>query len=283
MLRCECGATSAIERARCDACGRWNSFAQSGRAPRRGRDAARAVPIGKIATTRIGRLRTGMREIDRALGGGLGVGKRYLMSGGPGAGKSTLLLQWAAVAPTLYITGEEDEDALADRAARLGLDDSPIEVLETDCVDDLEKEAPGAYALIIADSLQSFYSDDAKGIPGSVTQVQTVGHALKDFAKTMGATLIIVGQLNSVDQIAGPRTVEHLVDGSLSLSVEGDGDRMFGVMKHRHGPAPRGVRMEMTSKGLIAKKERKRKPRGSDKRTNSSVKGQPRLAVVEES
>ena len=230
-------------------------------APGRGRATGAA---GTVTLTDLGaaeappaRVRSGLDEVDRVLGGGLVPGSATLLAGDPGIGKSTLLLQSAArfAAQGLdvaYISGEEATAQVRLRAARLGLSDAPVRLgAETSLravLATLDRERPG---LAVIDSIQTMWLDQIEAAPGSVAQVRAVAHDLVRFAKARGTAVILVGHVTKDGQIAGPRTVEHMVDTVLHFEGErGHQFRLLRAVKNRFGPADEIGVFEMTGGGL---------------------------------
>ncbi len=201
----------------------------------------------------------GIGELDRVLGGGLVAGSVVLLGGEPGIGKSTLLLQVAAGlgAEVLYATGEESAAQVRLRAARLGLTSGPagdrIRVVAETSVDRIAELAradrPG---LLVVDSVQTVASDELDGPPGSVGQVREAALRLMELAKSDGIPVVLVGHVTKDGTLAGPKTLEHLVD--VVLSVEGDrtgGLRLVRATKNRYGSTEEVGVFEMADRGLI--------------------------------
>jgi DNA repair protein RadA/Sms len=203
----------------------------------------------------------GIGELDRVLGGGLVAGSVVLLGGEPGIGKSTLLLQAAAGvaasgASVLYATGEESASQVRLRAGRLGLargrvGDAIRVVAETGVgriVDLAREEPPG---LLVIDSIQTMTSEELDGPPGSVGQVREAAQRLMELAKADGVPVILVGHVTKDGTLAGPKTLEHLVD--VVLSVEGDrtgGLRLLRAAKNRYGSTEEVGVFEMGERGL---------------------------------
>ncbi len=184
---------------------------------------------------------TGIAEIDRVLGGGLVAGSVILIGGEPGVGKSTLLLQMAAKiaedGSVLLASAEESVAQVALRATRLGLDapglrvvaDGRVEAVLGASVDDMPD-------LLIIDSIQTVTSDDAEGSAGGVVQVRESAARFIDFAKRSGTVVALVGHVTKEGSIAGPKTLEHMVDVVMYLEGEGDGGlRLLRSLKNRYG------------------------------------------------
>ncbi|HIW30242.1 MAG TPA: DNA repair protein RadA [Candidatus Luteococcus avicola] len=258
----ECGWTTVRWVGRCGECQAWGSVAAKG-APKIAQVAAsvpsaKAIPISQVATNATTRHLTGIGELDRVLGGGLVPGAVVLLAGEPGVGKSTLLLevahQWAeAGRRTLYVSGEESAAQVRLRADRTGaLTDELFLAAETDLgtvLGHIEEVEP---SLVVVDSVQTIGTAEADGSPGGVTQVREVTGALVRTAKRRGMAVVIVGHVTKDGAIAGPRTMEHLVD--VVLNFEGDrhsGFRMVRAAKNRFGPADEVGCFEMGERGIV--------------------------------
>jgi DNA repair protein RadA/Sms len=262
-----CGAVSPRWQGKCDACGEWNSLveevASSGvgagpgiRKSRKGRVVALAPLAGE--TEEAPRVVSGIGEFDRVTGGGIVRGSALLVGGDPGIGKSTLLLQAAGALARrghriVYISGEEAIAQVRLRAARLGLVDAPVLLAAETSVEDIlaTLDVGPAPTLVIADSIQTLWTDAADSAPGTVTQVRASAQALIRYAKQSGAAVVFVGHVTKDGQIAGPRVVEHMVDGVLYF--EGEGGHHFRILravKNRFGPTDEIGVFEMTGGGL---------------------------------
>jgi len=249
-----CGAESPKWQGRCPACGEWNTLEEA--APReqsrlvagRVRPAAGAASVGdaltldRVSGAEARRRPTGLGECDRVLGGGIVPGSLVLLGGDPGIGKSTLALQLARRAgrpdqPALYCTGEESAAQLAMRAERIGCASAEVAVLpETDLdvlLATVEQRRP---PLAVIDSIQTVYDSAVPGVPGSVTQVREAVARLLLCAKASGVPVLVVGHVTKEGAIAGPRTLEHMVDVVLYLEGERHGDhRLLRGIKNRFG------------------------------------------------
>ena len=215
--------------------------AKSARAATPSRNATLApVPLREIDSAKIARVRTGLREFDGVLGGGIVPGSLTLIGGPPGAGKSTLLLQIAArladLGPTVYVCGEESAAQVKLRAQRLNLDAPILVHAETNLrsvLEQLERLSPIA---LIIDSIQTVWLPEAEAYAGSVTQVRDCTQALMEYAKRTGCATFIVGHVTKDGAIAGPRLLEHLVDTVLYFEGETTGEyRILRAYKNRFG------------------------------------------------
>jgi len=261
-----CGAISPKWQGKCDECGEWNSLVEEsassgiGGGPVRAGRKGRVVALSPLAgeTPEAPRIASGIGEFDRVTGGGIVRGSALLVGGDPGIGKSTLLLQVAGALArqghrVVYISGEEAVGQVRLRAARLGVTDAPVLLAAETSVEDilatLEDGRPPA--LLIADSVQTLWTAAADSAPGTVTQVRASAQALIRYAKQTGTAVIFVGHVTKEGQIAGPRVVEHMVDGVLYF--EGEGGHHFRILravKNRFGATDEIGVFEMTGAGL---------------------------------
>ena len=205
------------------------------------------------------RLRTGISEFDRVVGGGLVPGSALLIGGDPGIGKSTLLLQVvSALAKTgtgcLYISGEEAVDQVRLRAHRLGLADAPVGLAAATDVREIIatiEQTAAPISLVVIDSIQTMYLDSVESAPGTVTQVRACTHELIRAGKKHNCAILLVGHVTKDGQIAGPRVLEHMVD--TVLYFEGDRGHQFRILrtvKNRFGATDEIGVFAMASSGL---------------------------------
>lgn len=238
--------------------------------PLRSRYAGQASRRGKnLATTELVQLtsikkevhstRTSTKivELDRVLGGGIVPGMVILLAGEPGIGKSTLLLQLADKLGTdrgkvIYVAGEESSVQIANRAERLGVKNSEIQVLEESDVDSLVASIPTDSRLVIVDSIQTLTTTDLTGVPGSVGQVRECAGRLTSWAKSNNVPIFMVGHVTKEGTIAGPRVLEHMVDTVLWFEGERrEALRIVRAVKNRFGPTDEVGIFSMESGGLI--------------------------------
>jgi len=270
----DCGESFLRWEGQCRACEGWNTLVEtvihgpsrSERAIARGvANSTTPTGLAGIAEADLPRLGLGIAEFDRVLGGGLVPGSLVLVGGEPGIGKSTLLLQAAAGltrasgggARVLYATGEESPGQVRLRAARLGLLSGPsadgVRVLaEHDVgriVEAARAERPG---LVVVDSIQTATVDDLDGAAGSVGQVREATLRLMDLAKGDGIAVILVGHVTKDGSIAGPKTLEHLVDAVINLEGERYAAlRLLRATKNRFGSTDEIGVFEMAEAGLL--------------------------------
>jgi DNA repair protein RadA/Sms len=215
------------------------------------------MPIGQVDAAEASARPTGLDELDRVLGGGLVPGAVLLLAGEPGVGKSTLLLEAGALVakdgPVLYITGEESAAQVRLRADRLGaISENLYLAAETDLSAVVSHVVAVQPRLLIIDSVQTVSAAEVEGVPGGVTQVREVAAALIAVAKERAMSTILVGHVTKDGSVAGPRTLEHLVD--VVLHFEGDRHsrlRMVRAMKNRYGPTDEVGCFDLGEYGLI--------------------------------
>jgi DNA repair protein RadA/Sms len=273
VYRCtECGHEHPKWVGRCEACGAWNAIAEEPAVPRSGRSgksgkggrgsalSASSAPVRlrEIAAESLTRWRTGIPEFDFVLGGGIVPGSMTLIGGEPGIGKSTLLLQAAARLETagrtvLYTSGEESPDQIRLRADRLSEDAGAVHVLGETRLEAII-EAAGAISadIVVVDSIQTIYSGLLESAPGNVGQVRECSGQLMRFAKDSGTSVIVVGHVTKGGGIAGPKTLEHIVDTVLYFEGEATLDyRLLRTTKNRFGSVDELGVFSMTEHGLI--------------------------------
>ena len=261
-----CGHESPKWHGRCPGCGDWNTMAEekrasaSGRAatPRSSGRALAPVPLGEVKAPKVERLKTGIGEFDRVLGGGLVPGSLVLIGGAPGIGKSTITTAAlanlsAAGQKVLYVSGEESAAQVRLRAERLGPHAFGVPIVaDTDLesvVATLEQERPD---VCVVDSVQVLYDPALTGAPGSVSQVREVAGRLMRVAKERGIATLLVGHVTKEGSLAGPRVLEHLVD--CVLSFEGERERTYRTLralKNRFGSTNEVGVFEMHEEGLV--------------------------------
>jgi len=271
LFQCsECGWQTTKWAGRCGECQTWGSIAEradhaaagrSGRALLHGlpsvRPGSAAVPISYVDAASAAARPTGMDELDRVLGGGLVPGTVALLAGEPGVGKSTLLLEAGALAAersvVLYVTGEESAAQVRQRADRIGaITENLFLATETDLAALLAHVDAVDPAMLIVDSVQAITAAGIDGTPGGVTQVREITAALVSLAKQRSLTTLLVGHVTKDGSIAGPRSLEHLVD--VVLHFEGDSRgrlRMIRALKNRFGPTDEIGCFELGEFGLV--------------------------------
>jgi DNA repair protein RadA/Sms len=258
----KCGTNSPKWMGRCPDCSTWGSMLEeardTGREKRPSTASVDPVPITQIPEDSSQRVFTGLEELDRVLGGGMVPGSVILLGGDPGIGKSTLILQIlaqlaAAGQKVLYVTAEESMRQIRMRAQRVGSESEELMVLaETDfgsVTETIRKYTPDT---VVLDSVQALYHPDIGSSSGSISQVREIAGEAVKIAKGSDITIWLIGHVTKEGAIAGPRTLEHLVD--TVLYFEGDSSHAYRILravKNRYGSTNEIALLEMTGQGLI--------------------------------
>ncbi len=261
----ECGYESPKWLGQCPGCKQWNSFVEEtiSISAKKSVNAvssikkATPVTLNEVSVDEEDRLNTGMKELDRVLGGGIVGGSLTLVGGDPGIGKSTLLLQvcrnLANKVSVLYISGEESLKQIKLRAQRIGAFNNNLSLL---CETNLntirsviEERKP---TVVIIDSIQTMFNEEVSSAPGSVSQVRESTGVLMQIAKGLGVSIFIVGHVTKDGNVAGPRVLEHMVD--TVLYFEGDRHASYRILrsvKNRFGSTNEIGVFEMRQEGLV--------------------------------
>ena len=264
VFRCtDCGAEQPKWAGKCDACGAWNTLVEEVVGRKVGRSEGRIVTgtapvqLSNLPTGGVERWKTGLEEFDFVLGGGIVPGSVTLVGGEPGIGKSTLLMQVAARLEsagirTLYVSGEESPDQLRLRGDRLGENAGNIHVLGETRLEAIVHHATALGArVVLLDSIQTTYTEELEGAPGNVGQVRECAARLMRFAKEAGPAVLLVGHVTKGGGIAGPKTLEHIVDTVLYFEGESTLDhRILRAVKNRFGSVDEIGVFQMTAAGL---------------------------------
>src|SRR5438067_5741399 len=259
----ECGNQTSKWLGRCPECNAWSSYVQedapSEERPRAGLSSAGAapMPIDAIDADVAPRISTNLPNFDRVLGGGLVLGAVTLVGGEPGIGKSTLLLQAAQElargGPVLYVSGEESPRQIALRARRLGTTSENIRLFAETSVERIIAEAEKMKPIaVVVDSIQTVHTTTNDTAAGSMAQVRDAAGVLMTAAKRLSLPIFLIGHITKEGTIAGPKSLEHIVD--TVLYFEGEKLRDFRVVrahKNRFGPVNEIALFEMHDSGLV--------------------------------
>ena len=261
-----CGYESSKWMGQCPGCKEWNTFVEevvdkksAGTLSKQKANAgeAKVLPLSKIEMTYDKRVSTGMKELDRVLGGGIVQGSMVLVGGDPGIGKSTLLLQVCKnlseqKVKVLYISGEESLQQIKIRAERIGTFGDSLKLFCETNLDTIkaviDREKP---QIVVIDSIQTMFNEEVSSAPGSVSQVRESTGVLMQIAKGMGISIFIVGHVTKEGVVAGPRVLEHMVD--TVLYFEGDRHAAYRILrgvKNRFGSTNEIGVFEMRQSGL---------------------------------
>ena len=254
----ECGAPAARWTGQCPTCGAWNTIEEAFAS------SASSAPVSLQPLEDVAEIvtvATGITELDRVLGGGVTTGSVTLVIGEPGIGKSTLCLQIAArlrdaidEGEILIVSAEESVTQVGARARRLGAERHGVSLLATSHLPDVERALEQRNpSVAVIDSVSTLHTPSQSGSPGSVTQVRTAAESLSQFARRSGTMLILVGHVTKDGDLAGPRSLEHLVD--TVLHIEGDRHhqrRVLTTTKHRYGRAGEVGILTMEEHGLVS-------------------------------
>ena len=271
VYRCSsCGREEAKWLGRCPECGEWNSFTEtqvsalSGKAAKaesgNNRKVPQSLPLSSVDPMEGTRIKSGISELDRVLGGGIMKHSAILIGGEPGIGKSTLLLQAAAGAETkgriLYVSGEESTGQVKMRSMRLGLDVDRIEIFCSGNLEEIETIIRAVNpVLIMIDSAQTLFSTEAGAVPGSINQMKYCCWELISWIKENDAAIFFTAHVTKDGFISGPKSLEHMVDTVLyfedSSQAANNGDtRFLRAVKNRFGSTDEIGIFSMGEKGL---------------------------------
>ncbi|OGE27998.1 DNA repair protein RadA [Candidatus Daviesbacteria bacterium RIFCSPHIGHO2_01_FULL_40_11] len=279
----QCGYKAPQYLGKCPQCDSWNSFVETIEKSQGVKESksqrlekAEIINLSNIKKTEFNRLSTGLGEFDRVMGGGVVLGSLVLVSGDPGIGKSTLLTQLALNvnhesrsmntgkkenhdslfkihnSNVLYVAGEESAQQIKIRVDRINTKADLAVLNETDVDAIIEAISQARPSLAIVDSIQTLETGDLNSVAGSVGQVRESAHRLQRLAKDLHIPIFLVGHVNKDGMIAGPKTLEHMVD--VVLSLEGDSTSNFRILrgsKNRFGPTDEVGVFEMEEKGMI--------------------------------
>ena len=263
VFRCSsCGHEEPKWLGRCPECGEWNTLSEtavsaSGAAGRGAAtvSAASSLPLSAVDPHEGSRISSGIGELDRVLGGGIMKRSSVLVGGEPGIGKSTLLLQAAASCGTkgrvLYISGEESAGQIRMRADRLGIGGERIELFCSGKLEEIERVLESVKpVLIIVDSVQTLHTPEVGLVPGTVNQMKFCSHELISWVKERDAALFLVAHVTKEGIIAGPKTLEHMVDTVLYFEQNDADCRFLRAAKNRFGSVDEIGIFTMGERGL---------------------------------
>lgn len=271
---CEsCGGEFLTWMGQCPKCGEWNTLTEVARfdfEPKKGsslKNGGRkglslkgienfATPLSLVKEKSQGRIKSGIEEFDRVLGGGFVEGQVVLLAGEPGVGKSTLVLEICKSLkdPILYVSGEETFWQVKSRAQRMNLEGENLSLTSETNINVIESfliSNEGKYKYLIVDSIQTLYSQDLMSSVGSLSQIRECSQRLVRLAKSLNICVLLIGHITKEGDIAGPKVLEHVVD--TVLYMEGDTQNLYRVLrtsKNRFGPIWEVGIFEITDKGI---------------------------------
>jgi DNA repair protein RadA/Sms len=266
FFQCQtCGYTSPKWLGKCPDCGAWNSLVEEKKETVTRRSSlvthlgkSEPQPLSSVTGQYGQRTSTGMKELDRVLGGGVVAGSVILVGGDPGIGKSTLILQALSglsrkYGKVLYVSGEESPEQIKIRAERLSINSEEIILLSETSLEAVvhttSKLRPKA---MVVDSIQTVYTEELVSAPGSVSQVRDCAAKLMLFAKRSDIPVFLVGHVTKEGAIAGPRVLEHIVDTVLYFEGDrGHSYRILRAIKNRFGSTNEIGIFEMSDSGLL--------------------------------
>ena len=263
IFKCSsCGHEEPKWLGRCPECGEWNTLAETAVSGRGGKKNAatppQSLPLSSVDPLEGTRVRSGIAELDRVLGGGIMKRAAILVGGDPGIGKSTLLLQAAAAAETkgriLYVSGEESAGQVRMRADRLGITGDRIEIFCSGNLEDIQAIIRAVKpVLVVIDSAQTLFSAEAGTTPGTINQMKYCCWELVSWVKEHDSALFFTAHVTKDGIISGPKSLEHLVDTVLYFEDSAaDGDtRFLRAAKNRFGSVDEIGLFSMGEKGLV--------------------------------
>lgn len=281
----QCGYKSPQFLGKCPSCGMWNSLVETiekeagsswGKTNKRERQTViSALKLDNVQTKKVSRITSGIKEFDQVLGGGIVPGSLILLAGDPGIGKSTLTFQILSSVGGLYVSGEESAEQVKLRSQRLKLPTSKILILSETNIESIIDEATNNLKdikLLIIDSIQTLWSEELTGAPGAVGQVRESTLKLLEFAKRVHLPIILIGHVTKEGTIAGPKTLEHIVDTVLYLEGERFQQlRLLRTSKNRFGPVDEVGVFSMMETGMEEVKNPSELFLGKDKAASGSV------------
>ena len=262
-----CGASYPKWSGKCENCGHWNTLVEQVEEALGKNAISKSAKTGRIlnmqdlneviSEKKQERISSGIRDLDIVLGGGILPAGVLLIAGQPGIGKSTLLMQISAFIAgsknVLYVSGEESAEQVALRAKRLGASEAKnLKFATSTSANDISATIrEGSFDLVIIDSIQTLAMEEISSAPGTVSQITNSSNLIIQAAKSSGTAVILVGHITKEGSIAGPKTLEHLVD--VVLNFEGDrygGFKVVRAVKNRYGSTSEAAIFEMVDNGL---------------------------------
>ena len=252
----ECGFKATQWMGKCNNCESWNSFEKETYHNVKSKKISKIQKISEVQIQAKGGIKTKINTFDNLYGDKVPYSSITLLGGEPGVGKSTLLLNICknleSSINSLYISGEESIDQLAQRANRLGAGKSNISLMhETSWTQIKEVIQKNLYGFIVLDSIQTLYNEFSSGFAGSVSQVKSIVFELLEIVKRTKSIVFIVGQINKEGAFAGPKVLEHMVDTSLFVSHSGHGYSTIDVTKNRYGDINKRVYFKLEEKNVL--------------------------------
>ncbi len=263
----DCGNEYPSWQGQCSYCGAWNTIVEqkikpvSEEDPRRRHSVGMAKPVKlrTVGSLNYSRIDSGIGELNRVLGGGIVLGSLILISGEPGIGKSTIIIQAAnniakEGKQVLYVSGEESEEQVKLRADRVCQDVSDnLYIYPETSIDNImlvcEELKP---SFLIIDSIQTMFTADIDSVAGSITQIRACSNLLMKYAKTNNVPIFIVAHVNKAGDLAGPKTIEHMVDCVLNFNGERDKNlRILRAFKNRFGTTDEIGAFRMSAEGMV--------------------------------
>ncbi len=255
----QCGFNSGKWVGKCPECGEWNSFSEVTTSFSPSKNTNKNIPIEHLPNITMkpdNRLKTNVKEFDNVMGGGIVPGSLILLGGEPGIGKSTLLLQLSEkltqYGSILYNNGEESSHQIKLRSQRLAIAEENILLMDSTDLSDIEKAFLNTSPIgAIIDSVQTVYNPTVQGLPASLTQIKEGANLFLKLAKKNHHFIFLIGHVTKDGQIAGPKSLEHIVD--VVLYLEGDRHHSFRILrsyKNRFGSTDEIGIFQMTQNGF---------------------------------
>jgi DNA repair protein RadA/Sms len=252
-----CGFGTGSWLGKCPDCGEWNTLEEKTENKTTNKKIVplKTTKFNQIETKKSNRTATFLNEFNRVLGGGFVPGEVILLSGEPGVGKSTILLQALQNLKTLYISGEESAEQVKNRSSRLKIDTENYLFSDTLQVESIIKgieKIKDEIEIVVIDSVQTIYSAEIHTSYGSISQLKESSNKLIEFAKNINIPHILIGHITKGGDIAGPKTLEHMVDAVLAFEGEKDSQfRLLRSQKNRFGSTDEIGLFEMNEQGLV--------------------------------